>query len=447
MKHILIFFSCVLAALPVWAQEKDATNLRANQQLAIQYDDVSVGRNINITYHQGLRKGWYLYGGFKYHINSKYYRNDWEHYTPYYKGTYAESIDEHFGAKLGLEKMIWQPNPNIVFSAFYEIQYTKGVFNNRYLKWGRRANGTWELITGDIDLSSLQSFENNIGLVAHIKISNRLLFRLQAGIGLSYLRTGDSTIKADLSGGKLPLPLPLSRMFGFGFEYNLHNTAEAPNGNSKKRRKKEEMHLPSLSLGYDDLQTGRNFNIVYRTPLRNNTYIYGGLKLNMGSHFYSDYTLMGHNYYFKQFRPDNISQRFGIKAGLEHYVALPHSRAKLFGFYDFQVMRAAVKNLDTLYRFYSGSLRAWSPFIQERKENAHPVYRPYGPVTAFENYAGAGLLLPLAEGLNFRIQGGVGLNYYLGPKNDDWGREWKADRVELSRMFGLGLQYNLRKRN
>ena len=234
-------------------------------------------------------------------------------------------------------------------------------------------------------------------------------------------------------------------MFGLGLEYNLRTAAQTTDSRKRKRKGKEEISFRSLSLSYDDLQTGRNFNIVYRTPLKGNTYIYGGIKLNMGSRFYSDYALMGHNYYFKQFRPAGIGERFGLKAGLEHYVSLPNSKVKLFGFYDFQLMRATVKNLDTLYRFYSGNLHSGARIGKEREDEAHPVYRPYGPVFAFENYAGAGLLLPLTGKLHFRIQGGVGLNYYLGPEKDDWGREWKADRLELSRMFGLGLQYSLKK--
>ncbi|MFT4062149.1 MAG: hypothetical protein QM642_07305 [Edaphocola sp.] len=87
-------------------------------------DDVSVGRNINITYRKPWSRTWLVYAGLKYHINSKYYRNDYALKTFLYKELYAKEALQHFGAKAGMEKTIWKPNPYTSLFAYYDFQFT-----------------------------------------------------------------------------------------------------------------------------------------------------------------------------------------------------------------------------------------------------------------------------------------------------------------------------------
>lgn len=417
------------------------------------YDDVSSGRNLNLTYHHPLSDRWQVYSGIKYMLNSRHYRNVHSVATPYFKEFFAENPKQRLGLKLGMEYRLWQPDERLTISGFADFQRTKAP-----VKWQTKYwyNDTEYFENGGPN--TVRALEFTLGLTSAVRISNRCRFLLQGGIGLNTFRLRDehgsqwNTTDAR--------PVAFTRSFRLALAYDVIVSKTNPTLQPPTAARQ------SLSLAVDDIQTGRNLNIVYRRALTPNHSLYGGIKVQINSHFFDDHTRMGDSYYFKQFRAESVGQALGIKAGYEYGKAIPHSNLYLFGFYELQLSRAIVRNLVQLERYSSGPARNTSvmgnvgyPFWGS-PANFHfsgPSYRYYGPVTALENYVGIGARMGLTAKFNLRLQAGIGYNFYSGPANYDpyyvhyqsgtfkyyEKAPFDTPKSELSKMFSLGLEYTL----
>gem|GEM_PF-1111797 len=440
--------------------------------IALSYDDVSVGRNINFTWHKPLNRSWTAYGGLKYHINSKYYRNDYALKTFLYKELYAANLAEHLGFKAGIEKTIGKPNRFFELFAYYDFQFTHATAKSEYHVWGDFGSGLLPFPQKEPlppppfgqGIQKYATFENTGGLGLRIRVAEGIRFRMQGGIGINHIEITE----VDYPRQSLPKPAASfiwSRQFALGLQYTL----KTPTQDKKRQKTTRSNTLPQgsmLSLAYDDIQSGRNLNIGYRQALSGNIALYGALKLHINTRFYQDYTIT-EPYYFKQFRPEGLREKLGITVGIEKCFPIPGANIKPFAFYELQVMRATVSNLVDLAYFESGESRNLdnSPFFAQQSiddRSFHPHYRRYGPVLALENYVGAGARMWLSSRINLKVKAGLGYNVYLGPeKTQDYytgggltlippkfheGITWTAPRSELSRMFSFGLEYKLGKK-
>lgn len=416
-------------------------------QLVAGYDDVSSGRNLNISWHQPLGKKWQVYGGIKYMLNSRHYKNAHAIGTHYFKAFTAEKAGQRFGPKLGLEYRLWQPNNQLRISAVYDLQWTK-------------ANVTWGIKYWFDDTSyfedggvpwTVSALEQSLGLNAEIRISSRFDFLAHTSIGFNiyneYLRTS---------------PSAFTRSFRFSLAYKIQ---------AQVTPQAFQFILParkSVALTFDDIQTGRTLNVSYRRGLNVHHSVYGGVKVQINSRFFDDHTRMRQSYYFKQFRAEGFTQHLGLKAGYEYGIPIPRSNLYFFCFYDIQLSRAVVRNLAQLVEFHSGPRGSSSPMGQigytfygnPLFTGSGPSYRYCGPVTALENYIGIGARMGITDRVRFRIQAGIGYNFYSGPANYDpyyvyyqmpgshqyfENVPFKAPSSELSKMFSLGLEYTLQQ--
>jgi hypothetical protein len=430
--------------------------------IALSYDDVSVGRNINFTWHKPLNRSWTAYGGLKYHINSKYYRNDYALKTFLYKELYAANLAEHLGFKAGIEKTIGKPNHFFELFAYYDFQFTHAT--------AMTINKSWMVIGEFPDIGSERRyfwqyaiFENTAGLGIRVKLVNGISFRLQGGIGMNHIEITQTDIPGR-DNVKPSASFIWSRQFALGLQYTL----KTPTQDKKRQKTTRSNTLPQgsmLSLAYDDIQSGRNLNIGYRQALSGNIALYAAFKLHINTRFYQDYTIT-EPYYFKQFRPEGLREKLGITAGIEKCFPISGANIMPFAFYELQVMRGTVSNLVDLGLFKSGDSRSLdnSPFFAQTIEDKYfePYFRKYGPVLALENYLGAGARMGLSPKINLKIKAGIGYNIYIGPdKTQNYytrgggaqippkfneGITWTAPRSELSRMFSLGLEYKLGKK-
>lgn len=434
--------------------------------LGLAYDDVSVGRNINITWRKPWGATWLIYAGLKYHINSKYYRNDYTLKTYLYKELYAKKAIEHFGFKVGTEKIMWVPNKHISLFAYYDFQFTHATAKTIDQDW---SPGEFPILSPlppphSQGILTYNTYENTFGLGLNMKISDALGFRMQGGIGINHIRITAVDFKPDHWPVKPHASFIYSRQFAFGLDYVLSKTKIKAESRRRKRQPELEPYN-SFTLAYDDVQTGCNLNIKYRRGLRDGWAVYGALKYHINTRFYRDFTIT-EPYYFKQFRPEGLAEHLGLTLGLEKSFYLPNLNLEPFAFYELQAMRSTVSNLVDLDYFYSGNSRPIdnAPFFAQ-KINNKAWFRKYGPVLALENYVGAGARLGLSEKLNFKIKAGIGYNIYIGPdnfqdyltRNPEWLNPnvqsiehkdvpWTAQKSEISRMFSLGIEYKLRRR-
>lgn len=436
-----------------------------HSSIGLAYDDVSVGRNINITWRKPWGPTWLVYAGLKYHINSKYYRNDYTLKTHLYKELYAKKALEHFGFKVGAEKIIWIPNTHVTLFAYYDFQFTHATAKTIDQDW---LPGTFPILSPlppphSQGIYTYSTYENTFGLGLSIKVSDAARFRMQGGIGINHIQLTAVDFKPDHWPLKPQASFIFSRQFAFGLDYALHRQAKQVKGKSRKKAYEQEPYN-SLTLAYDDIQTGRNLNIGYRQGLPDGWAVYGALKYHINTRFYRDYSIT-EPYYFKQFRPEGFAEHLGLTLGFEKSFYLPGLNLEPFTFYELQAMRSTVSNLVDLDQFYSGDSRPIdnAPFFAQKIKNK-AWFRKYGPVLALENYIGAGARFRLNEKLNFKIKASIGYNIYIGPdhfqdyltRNPEWTSPvqtiehkdvpWTAQKSELSRMFSLGLEYKLPRR-
>jgi hypothetical protein len=446
MKYLYILTFLVL----LMSHTVTARVSKPSSGLALSYDDVNTGRNLNLAVHYPFSRTWNIYGGLKYLINSPYYKNDYSLRTSYFKEFYTHSFSEHWGAKAGLEKTLLQLNTNSSFFAFYDFQFTAASILNVNKTFYSDTNVYQELHNLPIKV-----YENVLGVGMRFTVSENFVFCLQGGVGVNfYRRRGTSMPPIDPG-----YNWNRTRMFAFGLRYNLDKQVKNKNKSVRKKEKEVLISHNYLSIHYDDIQTGRNFNINYGCGLGVHTQIYAGLKYGINSKLYVDYTRMEESYYFKQFRSSNLTQHLGLKFGVEQHYTVPKSNIQLFGFYDVQVMRCDVKSLAALATFSSGESRADGiGGSQTPEEKYYAMFKTYGPVTALENYIGAGVKMAITPEINFRVQGGVGYNFYFGPDHYNpydvlyepfhyENKPWTAQKSEISRMFSLGLEYKLGKKS
>jgi hypothetical protein len=419
--------------------------------LAVGYDDVSTGRNLYLTYHRELSHKWQVYGGIKYFLNSRNYKNVHSVATPFFKEFYSSKPIEKAGLKLGLQRLVWQQDRRLNLSAFYELQRTRATIYSGTKYWFS-SNHYFE----EGAASTITAWENTIGLAANIRINNNIDFRSQAGIGFNLFYNSRRADWLERTANNFAF----TRMFSFSLMYRLRSPEHPLDITAPLLPARR-----SLALSFDNIQTGRNLNITYHHALNEHHSIYGGIKVLINSHLFDDHTRMGDAYYFKQFRAEGMSQHLGIKAGYEYGLSIPRSNLYVFGFFDLQLSKATVRNLVQLVEFNSGINRSTSPlghvgqviYRAPSSIDHGPSYRYYGPVTAIENYIGLGARMGLTSRLQLCIQAGVGCNLYSGPARYDpyyiyyqdmsfkqmKDIPFDAPASELSKMFSLGIDYAL----
>ncbi|MEO6831146.1 MAG: hypothetical protein ABI378_02745 [Chitinophagaceae bacterium] len=186
--------------------------------LSLEYDDVSVGRNFNLTYHHAVSKTWALYGGIKYHIN-RFGTPDNQHNT-FIKRFYAEKQIQHFGLKLGLEKAIYRSATAELY-AYYDFQFTRAIIRHTdYSPYGIDSAGTYLYTYGTFLFGPINTYENTFGVGTRFKLTDKLFIKgfISGGAMLLTFKMNDFDHKTALVGNS---DFEFIRMFGAGIEYKL----------------------------------------------------------------------------------------------------------------------------------------------------------------------------------------------------------------------------------
>ncbi len=187
--------------------------------LSLEYNDVSIGRNFNFTYHHGLTKTWFVYGGIKYHVN-RIGTPDNQHNT-FTKRFYAEKQAQHFGFKLGIEKAIYR-SPTAELFGFYDFQFTRAIIRHTdYSPVGYDTSGNVLYTYGTFLFGPINAYENTFGLGARFKLTNKLFLKgfISGGAMLLTYNMNDFDHHTALSGSGTDLEF--IRMFGVGIEFKL----------------------------------------------------------------------------------------------------------------------------------------------------------------------------------------------------------------------------------
>lgn len=383
--------------------------------VALSYDNVDMGQNISATYHYNPGKTWSMYLGMKYFIASKAFDNVQPSYV-YFKQFRVTSFSQHFGVKAGVEKIFPVHNTNLGILVFYDVQYSRCAISavDRVTYY---PNG-WKFTRSNY--GPISCIGNTVGIGLRLKVADNVFLRVQGGFG--YDSYSDKKIGM-YTGGEV------SKMESIGLEYTL---SKLKNSNTEKTKERKTDNNPgrysnSVALSYDDVYIGRNVNLVYhkRLPWRMN--IYAGLKIFVKNMDYDNF--ISSHIYFKQFRTNKALYNLGPKLGLEKMIPLGNSGSDLLVSYDFQYTR--------------GYIRHYVTHPDTTSLNLEQTL--YGPVDAYSNTLSLGLRIPVAKNIRFRINGGLGTDYFNGPTVDKvhniyWGGpEWK-----LSRMVSMGFEYGLR---
>lgn len=217
--------------------------------LHIGYDDLQTGRNLNIGYQHHMPGGLGLYAAVKYHINTRFYR-DYTITEPYYfKQFRPEGFAEHLGLTLGIEKSVHIPYVNLEPFAFYELHGMRATVSN-LVDLDHFASGISRPLLGggagllDQNLDYYQAWfrkygpvlalENYAGLGARMMMSEKINFRIKAGIGYNIYLGPDNFQTYTTNGGNLMPEIQhenvpwtakkseISRMFSFALEYRLN---------------------------------------------------------------------------------------------------------------------------------------------------------------------------------------------------------------------------------
>lgn len=465
MKLSYMFLVGVLSFYQSKAQQNqpNAWEVKNPKIVSILYSDVNSGRSFSAVYGRGFNYGdVFFYAGLNLYVNSTSYKNSPSVYTTFFKEFYTKGIN-HIGLRAGVEKRVATISKNASISGFYDFQFKAGNIDNIYKLW---VSDTPMYVHEEHENLEINSFENTIGVNLFVNINSQFRFRSQIGLGANfYSWRGEGAHSVSLK--NLGSNWSFNRMFGFGIDYYLNRKLDGET-RMVKRKYKEEMDFAknSIALTYDDLQTGRNLNLTFQHYITNDILLYAGVKYNINSPLFDDYLKMDKSYYYKQFYAQNNKEHWGVKLGVERLHRIPNSNLQLFVFYDFQLMQCSVRNLAGLDFFATGITRGAEPAGSlgalisgdEVPINNPPTasYRIYGPVWSVENYIGAGFKLPLSDNLNFKMQGGVGYNFYMGPANYNTyvvnrynktevfeNVPWSASKSEISRMFSVGFEYKL----
>lgn len=213
----LVFLSTIVSA--------SGQDILSGKALAIQYDNMEIGRNVNITYRHTFERNWTIYGGIKYFINNRKYVGDvsFEEY-----GKFRQFRTEgawHFGPKIGVEKA-FSLRQNVDLFGFFDMQYTR-PFSKHAIVIVEGGSPTMGNQVGD-QVTTRWVLENYLGTGTRIAVTDKINLRLQAGAGvLRYAHRGgrvtykridnfyDTGLRGDVD------DLELSYMVGIGVEYSL----------------------------------------------------------------------------------------------------------------------------------------------------------------------------------------------------------------------------------
>ena len=188
--------------------------------ISIEYNDVIVGRNLNLTYHSAVSKRISLYGGVKFHINQKDPPNDWYVFR---KKTYAENGIQHWGVKAGIEASIFRM-PHSELFAFYDFQYTHATIRQgNYFTVGYDSSDGSRLLKYQTQIfGPVHTFENYFGVGARFSIVDRIYAKGFIGGGGMLIKYNpvDNIHHVTYVGSSLEYQF--GYMFGLGLEYKLN---------------------------------------------------------------------------------------------------------------------------------------------------------------------------------------------------------------------------------
>lgn len=207
MKSLL---TTIIILLPILGFSQKAPLF--TKAVSLEYNDVTVGRNFNLTYHHALSKAWALYGGIKYHVN-RTGTPDNQHNT-FTKRFYADKAIQHFGIKLGLERTIYRSATAELFG-YYDFQFTRAIIRHTdYSPVGYDSSGNVLYTYGTFLFGPISAYENTFGVGARFKLSEKIFIKGFISGGAMFLsyQMNDPDHKTALSGtGK---DFEAIRMFG-----------------------------------------------------------------------------------------------------------------------------------------------------------------------------------------------------------------------------------------
>lgn len=187
----------------------------------------------------------------------------------------------------------------------------------------------------------------------------------------------------------------------------------------------------SIGLAYHDIGIGRNYNLTYTQPLGKGWAWYGGLS------WFSKPAMRDkeQHAYYKRFFPQKNSEYVGFRTGIEKILPINLAQgAALLAFYDLQL------NHGHFIRYGTVAFIDANGNAQTRNESG---FR--GPITTMGSTLGLKARFQLKNNLSFMVQAGGGVDvFYRLPRHKINSQMIRSSEYELSRMFGVGLEYRLK---
>jgi hypothetical protein len=185
----------------------------------------------------------------------------------------------------------------------------------------------------------------------------------------------------------------------------------------------------SVILSYQDVHTGRNVNLIYRSADPHHQ-VYGGLKFQI-SRLQNDNEL---RLFKKRIYAANFVQHMGLRLGYQYQIPLS-SRSRLSFFYDHQLTRSATRSTLPVP---IGTLDTTVFYLLELTE--------FEVVNVWEQTAGLGLEAHMTDKVFMAFQAGIGSAFFWSiPETTTRGEVYDGPRQlwQLAYTFSLGLGYRL----
>lgn len=414
------------------------------------YENTHIGGNVNFTFHYQPVKSWYVYAGMKYLINdykipllAKTYE-DFNSPFAGYRTMYAGNLREHAGLKGGVEKHFQFKNyPNMQWYVFYDLQYTKALYSTLgYVAATAFAPAAVQVYKH----GPAVTYEHILGAGITCNLAGNFYYKAFAGLSETYW----SIARVDNAPGHFKIydgalkESGRGKILGVGIGYNLGRNApknihagKHGDANAYTRHKKEKIPGPfnSLSVEYNNVHSGANFNLTYHHPVAQNWYwVLGGKYLiNVPGREPDVYVTSS----FKNIGAKHFSDRFGINAGMEKVFPMGrNNNTELYTFLNLQLTRANIQFIN---------YKSIDSLVSNLDYYYHNI-ESHGPVYLIETYLGMGFRTKLTPKLSMKIFGGVGPVYFTTKKYDANNGTTMDDNNQftIGRMYGIGLEYRLK---
>lgn len=195
----------------------------------------------------------------------------------------------------------------------------------------------------------------------------------------------------------------------------------------------------AISIEYNDFAFLKNINLNYRHGFFNNSFsVYGGLGCYLNNNLYIGKLFpdldgaVEEGAIFYNISPTNLYIRTGIKIGLEKTVKLPGSSSSAFVFYDFQ--------------YYSPQIDG-SGFLPPNGSTTPQLYHNFRGQKAdlYLQHIGFGFRAKVYKTMNVKLMASLGA-FKVATAGFIWNTSENIPQSwQFSRMFGVGVEYNLYK--